>query len=1109
MPKDGARQTQGAVVAFMGRVPVHVHGDAPVNSFLIPSGLSDGRSRAVSAQELRDAPYLRAQCFGVVWEQLPPDASGRPCVLAFVSAHPLKAFGEYKGVIELAPLGSSSVPAPRCAREPRPYQKECIEQALTQNTVINLPTGAGKTLIAVKIIDHFRSRCPDKRVLFAVPNVALVRQQARARRPASPPAYTHPPHHMRAHSRPLGLPTPLCPFQADKIREDGLMTPRVAELHGGTIKGWGRVAWKACLRQNDVLLGTPAAFYNAMHTQGLLSLSDFSLIVFDECHEATGNSPMACIMTDVFHPARQAGRPCPHVLGLTASIIAGKLNDMAASREQLEVLLQSTIFSPDVSGFNHNVTYHKIDYPRDSINGHEELVSRKVEELASTFEDITRVEFDKATKHALHVGSECGMAGFMFFLGEALTYQLEVRANMLKAQADRSRGGFEHSFAAKARELSVKLPQLRESYRQAAETLRNDGQLTNVPMVSGKCRTLLDLLTHRFVAHADDPQYKGLIFVQQVALGPPLAEMINQHFATMPLSNVRALAISGVGSMSDAVRTARLAAFERGEVQILVCTNAIEQGTDVQDCEFVVRYSKFDTTKSHVQGSGRARKNNAEIFYFENDPVHETEAAQQLRALARDASVGLSPVEQLSRIELHEVPGFYPYQPNGASGATVNLHNCAQIFHEYCSKVLSQSLNLQELYHYQVDVIRNHAPEKREVLCAVHCPTPEGYRTVSLKDVETHWGDVTREQVMGSSGASKSRKEFDKSRFLYTVVVRMYEDGYLDAQLEASARALAGTRAAVDAQKLPDQVTLGDAFAPLDEDVGGVRFAAWGTTSTWELTGAGRAQAEANYVSPPPAARPSHDDAKSRLGLLAMQEWRQPNTAEVIDYQTAVTGLPPAQIFIATVTLPLCQQSFTGYGASTRRGAEQSAAALAVAYMEQVARATAPPAALPPSAALPSQPSALTTQPALAQPTPQPLPQPPPAMPPPPPSHWLKQSQPRGQPSIRPPPLYPQPTAAPPPQQLNPPPQQPVQPPPSNTNAKTQLDHLAKIRWKTNQSALVVYDTRVDGQPPLQRFTSTVTLVRCNRSFTGYEASTKKGAEQLAATLAVAYMEHN
>ena len=78
---------------------------------------------------------------------------------------------------------------------------------------------------------------------------------------------------------------------------------------------------------------------------------------------------------------------------------------------------------------------------------------------------------------------------------------------------------------------------------------------------------------------------------------------------------------------------------------------------------------------------------------------------------------------------------------------------------------------------------------------------------------------------MGSSGASKSRKEFDKSRFLYTVVVRMYEDGYLDAQLKASARALAGTRAAVDAQKLPDQVTLGDAFAPLDEDVGGVRFA--------------------------------------------------------------------------------------------------------------------------------------------------------------------------------------------------------------------------------------------------------------------------------------------
>ena len=42
-------------------------------------------------------------------------------------------------------------------------------------------------------------------------------------------------------------------------------------------------------------------------------------------------------------------------------------------------------------------------------------------------------------------------------------------------------------------------------------------------------------------------------------------------------------------------------------VRVLVSANAVEEGIDVSDCEFVVRFNPIQTTKSHIQGSGRAR----------------------------------------------------------------------------------------------------------------------------------------------------------------------------------------------------------------------------------------------------------------------------------------------------------------------------------------------------------------------------------------------------------------------------------------------------------------------------------------------------------------------
>lgn len=69
--------------------------------------------------------------------------------------------------------------------DPRPYQNAMVEIAKRQNTIVQLNTGMGKTLVAIMIIRHFApefkeidSQGYSKQTWFLVPSVALAVQQA-------------------------------------------------------------------------------------------------------------------------------------------------------------------------------------------------------------------------------------------------------------------------------------------------------------------------------------------------------------------------------------------------------------------------------------------------------------------------------------------------------------------------------------------------------------------------------------------------------------------------------------------------------------------------------------------------------------------------------------------------------------------------------------------------------------------------------------------------------------------------------------------------------------------------------------------------------------------
>ncbi|HQA21319.1 MAG TPA: helicase-related protein [Methanomassiliicoccaceae archaeon] len=128
----------------------------------------------------------------------------------------------------------------------RGYQTSLVGSCLTASTLLVLPTGLGKTVIAMRVAAEILLKRGGK-VLFLAPTRPLVAQTA---------------SYLAEHllDRSVGIMT-------------GESPPRER-----------RVAWEV----NDVLVATPQSVSNDLDN-GVIDLDDVSLIVYDEAHRAVGN----------------------------------------------------------------------------------------------------------------------------------------------------------------------------------------------------------------------------------------------------------------------------------------------------------------------------------------------------------------------------------------------------------------------------------------------------------------------------------------------------------------------------------------------------------------------------------------------------------------------------------------------------------------------------------------------------------------------------------------------------------------------------------------------------------------------------------------------------
>eukprot|EP00804_Cyclotella_cryptica_P016705 CCRYP_002011-RB/>CCRYP_002011-RB protein AED:0.04 eAED:0.04 QI:412/1/1/1/0.83/0.85/7/239/1584 len=188
----------------------------------------------------------------------------------------------------------------------RDYQQFMLERAKKRNTIVHLGTGMGKTLIAIMLIKEFLG-CAIKgnvaaggtksQILFLVPSIALAVQHTDSLR-ANLPCKVETACHTSSRSA--------------RARESIAAADVVVATHGSAL---------------DLL----------NHYQDILSLTDVSLLVIDECHYATGDHNYATILRKYYHPLKEGKRQRPRILGLTASPLINV--SIRTNEEKLQSLL--------------------------------------------------------------------------------------------------------------------------------------------------------------------------------------------------------------------------------------------------------------------------------------------------------------------------------------------------------------------------------------------------------------------------------------------------------------------------------------------------------------------------------------------------------------------------------------------------------------------------------------------------------------------------------------------------------------------------------------------------------------------------------------------------
>lgn len=213
-------------------------------------------------------------------------------------------------------------------------QWKLYQNSLNRNSIIYLPTGTGKTRVAICSMFYYLSRWgTQKKIVFLANTVQLVKQQAEAIKETLVRLLEEKTFAKTLRSS-LGEDyIELGWTRSDIGRHVSCIHGEKAEDELGMTKR--RRIESHCTREflktmaeSTIIVMISQMFLNSLR-RGYASLTDFCFVVFDECHHCSGDHPYSGIMKEFYFDTKEKiakhkrndNIELPVLMGLTASPI--------------------------------------------------------------------------------------------------------------------------------------------------------------------------------------------------------------------------------------------------------------------------------------------------------------------------------------------------------------------------------------------------------------------------------------------------------------------------------------------------------------------------------------------------------------------------------------------------------------------------------------------------------------------------------------------------------------------------------------------------------------------------------------------------------------------
>ncbi|XP_063278839.1 antiviral innate immune response receptor RIG-I isoform X2 [Prinia subflava] len=465
---------------------------------------------------------------------------------------------------------SSPVYEPKKARS---YQIELAQPAIDgKNTLICAPTGSGKTFVALLICEHHLQniRSGQKaKVVFLATKVPVYEQQKNV---------------FRQH------------FERSGYSVQGICGETVANISVENV-----------IQDSDIVVLTPQILVNSIEKGILSSLSIFTLMIFDECHNTTGNHPynvlMARYLDQKFDSSanqlpqaistvrenkedlqRFRNKPETHIRWVKmraqnrfADIISGLMSET-------EVLMRKTYSVDTVSQINKNY-FGTQRYEQWIVSTQRKCRLLQLEDKEKE-SNICRGIFI-CTEH-LRKFNDALIISEDARIEDALAYLNEFFTNVKNGPYTELEKQLTEKFQEKEIELTA---------------LSKDESNENPKLEELTC--ILDEAYHY------NPETRTILFAKTRALVAALKKWIE---ANPLLSHIKTDVLMGKGrrdhktGMTLPMQKCVLEAFRNDkDIRLLIATSVADEGIDITECNLVVLYEYFGNVTKMIQVRGRGR----------------------------------------------------------------------------------------------------------------------------------------------------------------------------------------------------------------------------------------------------------------------------------------------------------------------------------------------------------------------------------------------------------------------------------------------------------------------------------------------------------------------